>query len=178
MAEERRGATLVLGIGNLLMGDEGVGVEAVRRLARRRLPAGVECLDGGTGGFHLLGPVLDAARVVLVDATADGGPPGRVRRLEPRFSSDYPRTLTAHDIGLKDLLDALYLLGEPPKVTLLAVSIAFPQAVGIGLSAPVAAALPAIERSVLRELSVEEAVEEAGEGAGEEPAWPKRRSGA
>ena len=45
---------LVLGIGNLLMGDEGVGVHAIRALEKERLPAGVEMLDGGTGGFHLL----------------------------------------------------------------------------------------------------------------------------
>jgi len=162
MAEHR---TLVLGIGNLLMGDEGVGVEAVRRIERYALPPGVECLDGGTGGFHLLGPVQDADHVILVDATADGAPPGTVQRLRPRFSKDYPRTLTAHDIGLKDLLDAVFLLGDPPEFTLFAVSIDFPQPLGIGLSEPVAATLPAIASRVLDELN-------GGQ------AWPTPHSGA
>ena len=147
--------TLVLGIGNLLMGDEGVGVEVVRRVEDHGVPDGVECLDGGTGGFHLLGPVQEAGRVILIDATADGAPPGSVRRLRPRFSSDYPKTLTAHDIGLKDLLDALFLLGDPPDVTLFAVSIEFPQPMGIGLSEPVTRALPAIVDQVLEEATVE-----------------------
>jgi hydrogenase maturation protease len=120
-AEARR--CLVLGIGNVLMGDEGIGVHVVRRIPHAALPPGVDCLDGGTGGLHLLGPMQSAGRVVLIDATVDGNPPGTVRRLRPRFSSDYPPSLTAHDIGLKDLLDALELLGGAPEVTLFAVSI-------------------------------------------------------
>jgi len=144
--------TLVLGIGNVLMGDEGLGVAVVETLDRHELPPGVECLDGGTGGFHLLGAMQDAGRIVLVDATVDGGDPGTVRRLEPRFSSDYPRTLTAHDIGLKDLLDAFHLLGESPDVTLFAVSIPLPGTLGIGLSPALAAKLPAIVQAVRDDL--------------------------
>ena len=91
---------LVLGIGNVLMGDEGVGVSVVQQLDRANLPAGVEYLDGGTGSFQLLEPLGRARRVILIDATDDGRPVGSVTRLTPRFSSDYPRRLTAHDIGL------------------------------------------------------------------------------
>lgn len=147
------GATLVLGIGNVLMGDEGVGVEVIRRLEEMTLPEGVECLDGGTGSFTLLGPMGSAGRVVLVDATADGAEPGTVRRLTPRFSRDYPRSLTAHDIGLKDLLDAFHLLGDPPEVVLFAVSVHPPAEPGIGLTAPVAAAVPEVVGCVVREVS-------------------------
>lgn len=143
---------LVLGIGNVLMGDEGVGVQVVRHLQGLPLPAGVECLDGGTGGFQLVGPIQEARRLILVDATLDGRPPGTVRRLRPRFSSDYPRTLTAHDIGLKDLLDALYLLGDPPEVTLFAVSIDELQEMGMGLSEAVERSVPAIASRIAAEL--------------------------
>jgi len=100
--------TLVLGLGNVLMGDEGVGVHVVRALELHTLPEGVECLDGGTGGFVLLEPLQSAGRIVLVDAAADGNPIGTVTRTTPRFSRDYPPTLTAHDIGVKDLLDVLH----------------------------------------------------------------------
>jgi len=150
---------LVLGIGNVLMGDEGVGVAVVRALARRALPAGVECLDGGTGSFHLLEPIGRARRLILVDATSDGRPVGTVARLTPRFSSDYPRRLTAHDIGLKDLLDALYLLGDPPQVVLFAVSIRFPQPLGLGLSAPLRSRLDGIVSTVEHEVRAEGACE-------------------
>ena len=144
--------TLVLGIGNVLMGDEGVGVEVIRHLEGRALPPGVELLDGGTGSFVLLGPMRRAGRILLVDAALDGSPPGTVRRLEPRFSRDYPRTLTAHDIGLKDLLDAFHVLGEPPSVTLFAVTVESPLEPRLGLSPEVAAAVPLVAERVLAEL--------------------------
>src|SRR5205085_9924584 len=105
----------------VLMGDEGVGVSVVRELEKTALPSGVEILDGGTGSFLLLEPMQSAEKVILIDATIDGEPTGTVRRLRPRFSKDYPRTLTAHDIGLKDLIDTFYLLGKSsPNVTLFA----------------------------------------------------------
>jgi hydrogenase maturation protease len=144
---------LVLGIGNVLMGDEGVGVHAVRRIAELKLPEGTECLDGGTGSLVLLEPMQSASKVILIDATIDGAEPGTVRRLEPRFSRDYPRTLTAHDIGLKDLLDALYLLGAAPKVTLFAVSIAAIQEIGTDLSPAIAHSVDRIATLVLAELA-------------------------
>ena len=145
-------ATLVLGIGNVLMGDEGVGVHVVRRLQDRPLPPGVECLDGGTGSFTLLGPLQSSRRVILVDATLDGEPPGTIRRLRPRYAKDFPRTLTAHDIGLKDMIDALYLLGSVPDITLFTVSIATPGDLATGLSAPVETSVPDVVDRVLAEI--------------------------
>ena len=106
------------------MGDEGIGVRVVNALEGAALPQGVECLDGGTGSFLLLEPMQNAEKVILIDATIDGKPAGTIRRLRPKFSADYPPTLTAHDIGLKDLLDAFYLMGEgAPEVSLYAISI-------------------------------------------------------
>jgi len=146
-------STLVLGIGNVLMGDEGVGVEVIRHLEGRPLPPDVELLDGGTGSFTLLGPMRRAGRILLVDAAVDESPPGTVRRLEPRFSRDYPRTLTAHDIGLKDLLDAFHLMGEPPRVVLFAITVETPLEPVMGLSPEVAAAVPRVAEQVLAELA-------------------------
>ena len=115
--------TLILGLGNLILGDEGVGVHVVQAIEKLALPTGVECLDGGTGGFILLEPLQSAGRIILIDATADENPPGTVTRTTPRFSSDYPPTLTAHDIGVKDLLDAFYIQGGTREVVLYAISI-------------------------------------------------------
>lgn len=145
---------LILGIGNVLMGDEGVGVHVVRHLQNMPLPEGVACLDGGTGSFNLLEPMQRAQKVILIDATIDGAPAGTVRRLTPRFSKDYPRTLTAHDIGLKDLLDAFYLLGHVPEMILYAISIAALQEVGAELSPEVAAEMPEVARRVLNEVNL------------------------
>ena len=115
---------LVMGVGNVLLGDEGVGVHAVRRLEREPWPPNVTLLDGGTGGFHLLSYLSEHEAVVMVDATLDDQPPGTVRSLRPRFLSDVPRTLSAHDIGLRDLLESAALLGASPEVALVTVSVA------------------------------------------------------
>ena len=135
------------------MGDEGIGVHVVRCLQTKRLPDTVTCLDGGTGGLHLLGPVQQAERVILLDATIDGAPAGTVRRLCPRFSSDYPQTLSAHDIGLKDLLDALYLLGQPANITLFAISIDAIQQLGLEISTDLQARIPAVTRMIMDEIA-------------------------
>jgi len=115
--------TLILGIGNLLMGDEGVGIHVIRYLQENYQLPGIDIVDGGTGGFHLLEYFQDYERVILADATTDGQPPGTLTIIKPKYSSDYPQTLTAHDIGLKDLLDALYLLNKQPEIILFAISI-------------------------------------------------------
>ena len=127
--------TLVLGLGNVLMGDEGIGVHVVRALEQHTLPEGVECLDGGTGGFVLLEPLQSADHIVLVDAAADGNPIGTVTRTTPRFSRDYPPTLTAHDIGVKDLLDVFYIQGGEREVVLYAITIDPQQPIRMSLSA-------------------------------------------
>jgi hydrogenase maturation protease len=147
------GKTLILGVGNILMGDEGLGVHVIRHLETMEIPGHVECLDGGTGGPHLLEPIQRSRRVILIDATADGGPAGTVRRLEPRFSREYPRTLTAHDIGLKDLIDAFHLLGEFPEVVLYAVSIEPHGEMDTRLSPELEGLVPDLARAVLREAS-------------------------
>ena len=147
--------TLVLGIGNLLLGDEGVGVHVVRRLMEEAAPPGVRYLDGGTGSLVLLEPLQEAGRIILVDATADGAPPGTLRRLVPHFSSDFPPSLAAHDIGLRDLLDSFYLLGQAaPDITLFTLSIALPQDMTTDLSPALAEAVPGAVRAVRAELAL------------------------
>jgi len=143
----RRRDVLVLGIGNLLLGDEGVGVHAVRAMQGIELPRGVDVLDGGTGGLQLLGCFDDYRCIVMIDATLDGRAPGTVAVTRPRFAHDFPRALSAHDIGLRDMLETAALLGPWPKMFLVTVSIAARQSPGVELSSPVSAA---IERVIAR----------------------------
>ena len=144
--------TLLLGLGNVLMGDEGVGVHVVRAIEKHALPAGVECLDGGTGGFVLLEPLQSADRIILIDASADGNPPGTVTRTTPRFAADYPATLTAHDIGVKDLLDAFYMQGGTREVVLYAIAIDPHQPIRMSMSEVCARAAEEAERRILEEV--------------------------
>jgi len=139
---------LILGVGNLLMGDEGVGVAAIRRLEQNGLAAHAELVDGGTSGFHLLGLFRDQPRIILIDATTDGQPPGTVSLIHPRYASDFPPTLTAHDIGLKDLIESAALLGYWPEVDLITISIGDLGLMTMELSPAVSAALPLVETLV------------------------------
>jgi hydrogenase maturation protease len=145
--------TLVLGLGNVIMGDEGVGVHVVRAVEKEILPAGVDCLDGGTGGFILLEPLEQADRIILIDATMDENPIGTVTRTTPRFSRDYPPTLTAHDIGVKDLLDAFYIQGGNRDVILYAVSIDPLQSISMDLSEAVRKGADEAVRRIVEELN-------------------------
>jgi hydrogenase maturation protease len=135
---------LVLGVGNLLMGDEGVGVVALRHLQEAGLAERAELVDGGTGGFHLLELFLENPKLILIDAAADGRAPGTVSLLRPRFARDFPPSLSAHDIGLKDLIESAALLGRLPEVQLITISVTNVSSLGLELSSPVAAALPEV----------------------------------
>jgi hydrogenase maturation protease len=139
---------LVLGIGNLLLGDEGIGVHAVRKLQEEPLPARVTVVDGGTGGFHLLEYFGAFPTIILIDAASDGKPSGTVSLAQPRYASDFPRSLTAHDIGLRDMIEAAALLGPLPVMFLVTVSIGGPPLVGTGLTLPVERSLPEVIRLV------------------------------
>jgi hydrogenase maturation protease len=138
--------TLVLGVGNYLLRDEGVGIHAVQALEKEKLPPGVDVLDGGTGGLHLLGLLQEYNRILMIDATLDGHPPGTIRHIRPRYASDFPPRMSAHEIGLHDLFKALHLCGPVPQIDLLVVSVSSVGELGIRLSPPVAAALPELLR--------------------------------
>ena len=151
-SEKNTNRLLILGIGNVLMGDEGVGVHVVNEVEKATLPGDVVCLDGGTGSFLLLEPMQQAEKVILIDACIDGAEAGSVRKLRPKYSKDYPKTLTAHDIGLKDLLDAFYLMGDrAPDVTLFAISIPPLQDMELELSPAVRAVVPQVAELVRSE---------------------------
>ncbi len=142
-----RNKPLILGVGNLLMGDEGAGVAAIRHLAEKGFAQLAELVDGGTSGFHLLSLFRNQQHLILIDAATDDQPAGTVSLIHPRYASDFPPTLTAHDIGLKDLIESAALLGYWPQVDI-TISIGDLGLMTMELSAPVAAALPQIETLV------------------------------
>jgi hydrogenase maturation protease len=137
-----------MGIGNYLMGDEGVGVHVAQRLARETLPEGVDVLDGGTGGFFLMEYFENYPVVILIDATLDDRPTGTIRVIEPRFAADFPRAMSTHDIGLRDLVEGLAILGKMPKIYLFAVSIEMIQSQQIELSPELERVMPELLEQV------------------------------
>ncbi len=141
MTDDQQNDILVLGIGNLLMNDEGVGIHVVLKLETENLP-GVDVMDGGTGGLHLLGIIQSYKKVIFIDAALDEFPAGTVRVLHPKFAKDFPKQLSAHEIGFKDLLDAAMLLGNVPELHLVAISVKDFQDMGMQLSPEVEASIP------------------------------------
>ena len=110
-------AILVLGIGNLVMGDDGAGVRVVQELQKRYLfPPHVEIMDGGTLGLDLLPKLEGIGRLLVVDAVETGGEPGTVVRL---LGEELPIALqtkvSPHQMGLKDLLAVAELTGHAPR---------------------------------------------------------------
>ncbi len=140
--------TLILGVGNLLLKDEGIGIHVVRALEKETLPPEVSLLDGGTGGLHLIGWLTGYDRIILVDATLDERPPGTVRLIRPRFAADYPPLMSAHEIGLRDMIEAMLLCGDLPEVQLIVVSAADLHEVDMKLSPAVEAAVPEVIRLI------------------------------
>lgn len=132
---------LVLGIGNILLNDEGIGIHVVAALEKEGY-TGAELMDGGTGGFHLLGFIQSYKTVIIIDASLDEFPAGNIRVLYPKYAKDFPKQLSAHEVGLKDLIDAAFLLGNMPSIHLVAISIKDFQEMGMELTPEVEAAIP------------------------------------
>jgi hydrogenase maturation protease len=148
--------TVVLGLGNILLRDEGVGVRAVERLLERYdIPEEVQVMDGGTLGLDLLAYVEDASRLLVLDAVQARQPPGALLRLTgdqiPAFLDT--SKLSCHQEGLPDLLAVAKLRGSlPEEIVLLGVQIES-QGVGLELTPPVAESIDLLIKAVLEELA-------------------------
>ncbi len=155
MSPARPRRAVLLGLGNVLCGDDGLGVVALERLrARFRWPSEVALVDGGTRGLALLSVLEEADEVWILDAVRAEAPPGSLVRIEGEDVEPALRErLSPHQIGVADLLDALRWRDRwPEKLRVLGL---VPEriALGVGLSEPVAAGLAALESAALAELA-------------------------
>jgi hydrogenase maturation protease len=151
--EERIGV-LVLGLGNVILGDDGLGAAAVARVERDyRIPRGVCLEDGGTLGLSLLGLLSESDHVILVDAIRADAPPGTLVRLDGTDVADavFDR-LSPHQVGVADLLDAARFINRyPATVTLLGL---VPEVIDLAVarSSAVDAGLDALVTAIVREV--------------------------
>jgi hydrogenase maturation protease len=151
---------LVLGIGNILLRDEGVGVVVARRIEAARaagdavVPWNCRVVDGGTLGLDLLPMIADADQVVMIDAVNFGEAPGTVRVLrDGDVQAALSGHVSPHQVGVGDLVAAARLMGTlPPRLTLVGIQPA-EIAIGLVLSEPVAAAVDEAIELVRRELT-------------------------
>lgn len=149
--------TLVAGIGNIFLGDDGFGPEVARRLASQELPESVKVADYGIRGVHLAYELLEGYdTAILVDATPQGSPPGTLFVIEPEIDHQTRETIVeaaegplidAHDMTPDAVLGLLKTLGGSVE-RLLLVGCEPADVVGIGLSEPVEAAVDEAVRLV------------------------------
>ncbi len=138
----------VIGLGNVLMRDEGVGIRALERLPSpaRPLPGGVAVIEAGLGGLNLLDIFPHTSKAIIIDAARMNRPPGTVRRFQPEelaYGSS-PVGLSCHNFGLLDIFELARNLGTlPPRVVVIGIE---PKEISWGndLSSEVAAALPSV----------------------------------
>lgn len=142
---------LILGLGNVLCSDDGLGVVAVHHLLRRYTPPdGVRVLDGGTLGLSLLPHLEDARAAILVDAVRTDGPPGSLVRLEgDDVAPAVAARLSPHQVGVIDLLDAARWRMRSPETLFLLGAVPETLALGVGLSPAVAVVVPALVERIV-----------------------------
>jgi hydrogenase maturation protease len=148
-----RQPVLILGIGNILMADEGIGVRAIEAMQQMVLTDDVELFDGGTAGADLIDVLSDREKVIVIDAMDADLPPGTILRLTPeQLSPSEQPSVSLHEIGLIETLAMAKHIGTAPKETVV---------VGVQprdilprytLSDTLSAALPRIIDQVLQEL--------------------------
>ena len=146
---------VVLGIGNTLLADEGVGVHAALALQQDwRLPDGVEVIDGGTAGMELLGPLAGADLLLVLDAVKSGRPPATMVMLEgDEVSAFFRAKLSQHQVSICDVLASLEFAGDPPKdLVLIGVE---PESLELGteLTPTIAAKVPEMVAAAVAQLA-------------------------
>ncbi len=154
MTERGKRRALVLGVGNILMMDEGLGVRAVELFRKKYgLPADVACVDGGTAGVALLSCIKEFTHIVIIDAVSSGAPPATIHRFRgAEIEGAPPPRTTAHQLGVKELIAIARFEGASPDIILIGV---VPENIspGIGLSASVEGALPKAAEMIKDELA-------------------------
>ena len=110
--------TLIMGVGNIIMGDEGFGVHVVRKLRKIELPDNVRIEEGGVGGFNLLGSLEGIDRVIVVDVMMTGTKPGEVCLFKPGsgFGEPGKNLVSFHQVGILELVKMWRLLGYETQI--------------------------------------------------------------
>ncbi len=145
----------VLGLGNLVHADDGVGIHAIHQLQRDpRVNAGVMLLDGGTQGLSLAAHVSGFQKLLVVDAVDAGERPGTLMRFEGEALDGLPGRPSVHQLGFADLMIALKLLEASPEEVVVMGIQPLSTEWSAELTAPVRAALPRLVEAVIEQLDI------------------------
>lgn len=145
---------LILGVGNILLGDEGVGVHVARRLLQENLPALVEVVDGGTAGLDLVSYFRNRDCVIIVDALEADDEPGAIYRFTPeQLSARTREVMSLHQVGVVELIENARLLGFHSEITLFGVVPKDSRSCSLELTPEVERAVPRVIQMILQEIA-------------------------
>jgi len=161
-AKQPAGNVLILGLGNILYKDEGIGAHLAQEMAKEHLPENVEVIDGGTSSLDVLLSATDLRKLIIIDALRAGGQPGTVYRfrfgknekqkLERLLCQTKQSPLSLHQVGLLASLAAAEKLGNPPgEIVIFGVE---PERIclGVGLTDTLENKVPEIKNLLFEEL--------------------------
>lgn len=144
---------VVLGVGNELLSDEGVGVTVAKKLLKMNLPAEVEVIEGGTEGFGLLHIITQTDNLIVIDSVKGGGLPGSIYKFNIEDTANFPDLYktSMHQIGILEVINLSSLVGKTPKTTVIGIE---PKTIlsGMELSAEIRAKIPKVIEIVLDEI--------------------------
>ena len=142
---------LILGIGNILQKDDGIGPHVVTHILETgmALPEGVEVIDGGTAGFDLIPLMKGKDRIIIVDALHVDDEPGSIYRFAPEHLVETSQRYSLHDMGVREIIKQLRLSGDDPEIEIIGI---VPEDIGtleIGISDSVRESIPRVADQVL-----------------------------
>jgi len=144
---------LILGVGNLLLSDEGVGIHVAQQLQTKSLPSNVEVIDGGTGGFELISYFSGRKKVIIIDAVDGDDEPGTILRFTPDdLNIAWRPSFSAHQTGIEGLLHFSKELSPPPEVVVVGVIPKETRRLSTSLSKTVKKQIPKAVAAVLKEI--------------------------
>jgi len=151
---DRQERILILGVGNVLLNDEGVGVHIAQKMTTLDLPPEVQVVEGGTDGFGLMHLILEADRLILIDAVKGGGAPGSIYRFDLKDCPPYPDPFktSVHQISILEVIHLADLIGSTPTTTINGIE---PKSTDMGmvLSPEVEAKIPKVIELVREEMN-------------------------
>ena len=152
---------MVMGVGNVLLSDEGLGVQFVDLLSQEELPDNVELLEGGTAGLELVHLINEVDYLIIIDAVNAKDEPGAIFRFEPEDIRVMPSQfeVSFHQVGILEVLAMANILGTAPKTLIFGVQ---PKSLEMGmeLSPEIQEVYPRIKDFVLKEI---QSINELGE---------------
>ena len=145
--------TVILGVGNLLLSDEGVGVHVINKMMDMHFPPDIELIEGGVDGLRLMNLVVGVDRLIVIDAVKGGGSPGSIYKFRPEefvTRTDISK-LSVHQVGILEVIRLSGLVGKLPETTIIGVE---PKSIEMGmeLTPKIQSKVPRIIELVLDEL--------------------------